>query len=469
MQYADIFPDLCSLCNATKFSIETFVDCSAFSYKRLRLWRWDCESMKYIKRILTVCIIVILFEVGIFIIHSVPVRKSSLQKVSPTSKTLVQNYRMSKGVTKKVAVAVQPLRSDGVHGKPTKKFLAVKNLYNLMFSPTYDGSGQATHPKLLYFPNGWNGYRYWMSYTPYPAMNASLENPCIVTSNDLKTWVVPKGLHNPVSGVPADVRQGGHYSDSELVMRGNTMELWYRYNHGNKKTKRPVYSMDYYYRRVSTDGIHWSSAQLMRASKTSILSLAAIYRNGEYQFWYTDCYHRLIYAVSRDGYTWIHPQKCEIQLPAGYAPWHQDVIYYQDKYYLLQTGIYKPKYSFALFLSESYDGIHFTDGTPFYPSNNSVILHKAWLYRSTMVPISRTTFDMVVSYMLPGNKWFMTQFTLPVAEWDNACFTNQELVLKAPHLRKTVKLNHVISNSRKYQSPVSQPQYSFHQNLRSAP
>ncbi|HCC01110.1 MAG TPA: hypothetical protein DEP60_00245, partial [Ruminococcaceae bacterium] len=69
--------------------------------------------MKYIKRILTVCIIVILFEVGIFIIHSVPVRKSSLQKVSPTSKTLVQNYRMSKGVTKKVAVAVQPLRSDG--------------------------------------------------------------------------------------------------------------------------------------------------------------------------------------------------------------------------------------------------------------------------------------------------------------------------------------------------------------------
>lgn len=377
---------------------------------------------------------------GVFVMHRPGLPESGSSQ--PASKTQVSAEQLSGG-TAAAASASIPLRSDGLPGRATKGFLAIQGTYDLMFSPTYDGSGQATHPKLLYFPNGWNGYRYWLSYTPYPAMNAADENPCIVVSNDLKSWKVPKGLHNPISGVPADVKEGGHYSDSELVMHGSTMELWYRYNEGDRETKRPVYSMDYYYRRTSTDGIHWSSAELMQTSKTSLLSLAILYRNNEYQFWYVNCYSRLMYAVSRDGCHWTDTQPCQIQLTSGYTPWHQDVIYYNDKYYLLQTGKYQPKYSFALFLSESSDGLHFSPGTPFYPSDNSVILHKTWLYRSTMVPLNDGTFDMIVSYCLPGDKWFMTQFTLPVSEWNSACETNQELILKAPKsspAEKAVKL-----------------------------
>ena len=30
------------------------------------------------------------------------------------------------------------------------------------------GDNEAYHPKVLSFENDWNGYKYWMSYTPYP-------------------------------------------------------------------------------------------------------------------------------------------------------------------------------------------------------------------------------------------------------------------------------------------------------------
>ena len=30
------------------------------------------------------------------------------------------------------------------------------------------GDDQAFHPKVLNFEKPWNGYRYWMAYTPYP-------------------------------------------------------------------------------------------------------------------------------------------------------------------------------------------------------------------------------------------------------------------------------------------------------------
>lgn len=407
--------------------------------------------MKRIRIVEMISVLLILTVAGTFTAHQILQIKYGNPQPVFSSKALASNHRLSKGTPTVAASFTKPLLSNGLAGKPTRVFLSLKNVYQLMFSPTYDGSGQATHPKLLYFPSGWNGYKYWLSYTPYPAMNAADENPCIVTSNDMKTWVVPRGLKNPISGIPADVKAGGHYSDSELVMRGSTMELWYRYNQGNRKTKRAIYSMDYYYRRTSTDGIHWSSAQLMQKSPTSILSLAIVYQNNSYQFWYVNCYSRLMHAVSKDGYKWTNTQPCQLSLPTGYTPWHQDVIYYNNRYYLLQTAQSHPKYSFALFLSESSDGVHFSLGTPFYPSDNSVILHKTWLYRSTMVPLNNGTFDMVVSYCLPHYRWFMTQFTLPVSEWDQACETRKELILKSPKIAHNVNLAKLSTDSGKQQ------------------
>jgi len=348
-------------------------------------------------------------------------KKSSYSSTRPV-------YKIA--AAKKSSSSCIPLKKDGIPAKPKKDFLALKSRYNLLLVPTYDGSNQETHPKLLYFKNGWNGYRYWMSMTPYPSTNDKFENPSIVVSNDLKTWVVPKGLKNPVTGLPSDVKHGGYYSDPQLVMNGDTMELWFRYVRGNPKTGGANYRCDYYYRMKSTDGIHWSRPCLMQSSKKAILSLAIVYREGKYQFWYRDNTNHLMYAESVNGVNWVNFHQCQIPLPKGFVPWHQDVVLYKGKYYLLQTALYRPHYSFSLFLAESTDGVNFTRGVKFYPSEDPIVLHKAWLYRSTFVPTANGLFPMVVSYCLPGRKWFMTRCTISRAIWDNACMTGKAVTLR---------------------------------------
>src|ERR1051325_5386212 len=35
-------------------------------------------------------------------------------------------------------------------------------------SPTYENSGESVHPDVVEFPYWWNGWRYWLTMTPYP-------------------------------------------------------------------------------------------------------------------------------------------------------------------------------------------------------------------------------------------------------------------------------------------------------------
>ena len=65
---------------------------------------------------------------------------------------------------------------------------------------TPDGYNEPYHPSVLFFENGWHGYRYWMAFTPMP-LKAShnpytdrWECPCVYASNDGKTFVSPENL-----------------------------------------------------------------------------------------------------------------------------------------------------------------------------------------------------------------------------------------------------------------------------------
>jgi|GEM_PF-2888962 len=64
--------------------------------------------------------------------------------------------------------------------------------------PTSDGTGQCVHPSVVYLPEGFGGYKYWMAMTPYPNLNYETEFPEIVASNDGVTWEVPEGITNPI-------------------------------------------------------------------------------------------------------------------------------------------------------------------------------------------------------------------------------------------------------------------------------
>lgn len=78
------------------------------------------------------------------------------------------------------------------------------------------------HPALLFFPTGWNGYRYWMAFTPYPAYDSTYENPCVVSSNDLVTWGAPAA--NPL--VPKPAQAGGYNADTHLFMSPDNVTMY---------------------------------------------------------------------------------------------------------------------------------------------------------------------------------------------------------------------------------------------------
>lgn len=68
-------------------------------------------------------------------------------------------------------------------------------LANPLNIPKYGGATGVVHPDVIYFSTGRDGYKYWMTYTPYPPQ--SNENPSVVRSNDGITWT-DAGISNPV-------------------------------------------------------------------------------------------------------------------------------------------------------------------------------------------------------------------------------------------------------------------------------
>lgn len=194
---------------------------------------------------------------------------------------------------------------------------------------TYPGGGdQPTHPKVLYFHNGWNGHKYWMVYAPYPNNNSFQENPCITYSDDGTTWS-EEGISNPII---ASENDGCWWSDPHLVYipDTDTVELWVRWcSNGADGMEQ---GWEGVYRLKSTDGVNWSKKEylfhVIDTAWASVLSPSVIYEDGKYKIWF--CYKRecLKYYESADGTNWQYIKDISVGItPIGsYKVWHFDII-----------------------------------------------------------------------------------------------------------------------------------------------
>lgn len=187
------------------------------------------------------------------------------------------------------------------------------------------GQNQPMHPKVLYFKNGWNGYKYWMAYTPLP--NEDNENPCIAVSNNMIDWTVPPGLENPLAWKPSS---GGYNSDTHLVYREdtNTLECWYREIVTNANTET-------YYRRTTTNGVNWTAAEQTFQSTGSItanLSPALLFEDNKYKMWTFTNSPTINYYESSDGLNWTKIKEITV---SGGNWWHADVIHTSKGYEFL--------------------------------------------------------------------------------------------------------------------------------------
>lgn len=108
-----------------------------------------------------------------------------------------------------------------------------------------------THPSLVSVPGGWGGYAHWCAFTPYPKADSVFENPCLVASSDLKTWVVPDGIQNPIVPPPTPV---GYNSDTCLYWdeSNRRMVLIYR-------TRNDTAGTNTIYVMTASEPRRWSS------------------------------------------------------------------------------------------------------------------------------------------------------------------------------------------------------------------
>ena len=195
--------------------------------------------------------------------------------------------------------------------------------------PAVDGTNSPIHPSVL-DTGGWNGYRYWMGFTPYPSWDDIKENPSVVASNDGNSWFAP--ATNPIEPAPPGAANGSKYnSDTHMVLKDNVMYLIWRLfdNSASQFIERLYY-------RSSSDGSTWSSAQLMNLETSGVLasrllSPSVVFWNGLWYCWtarrdVSPIVVELRTALSISG-PWSAPSLCTCGVPDVLREvWHLDVI-----------------------------------------------------------------------------------------------------------------------------------------------
>lgn len=249
------------------------------------------------------------------------------------------------------------------------------------------GDNQAYHPKVLAFKEKWNGYKYWMSYTPYPKGDDGKENPHIAVSNDLINWKTPGNNVNPLDE-PDDKQASLRYnSDSHIVYNYDTNELYCYWRYVDD-----INNAVFIYRRDTKDGINWTPKKITaysndRKSKDYI-SPAIIYENGAYKMWYVDQGNIVTYATSNDGITWNDENIIELEYEKNLKTWHLDVIHTRENYEMIVVAYDKwsNRNDMNLYYTSSTNGIIWDKTrTILKPSVRSQYWDNKGIYRSSFI------------------------------------------------------------------------------------
>lgn len=277
-----------------------------------------------------------------------------------------------------------PLQNSNKPAIDKKAFMQQLNIKANAASPlkikTYDGFNQPMHPDVVYIDSGFHGYKYWMAYTPYPYEVDQYENPCIAVSNDGISWTVPKGLKNPLVQPPDDSKEGGHYSDTDIVFNNDKLEVYFVYN------KRGIMGPSKFYRVTSSDGANWSKPELIYqcAKPLSGYSPAFMKSSDGYIMWYISEGNMMFFSTSSDGKSWSQPLRCNIKID-NWTVWHLDIMKTEMGYEGLLCAKDINIGNRALYYITSSDGVNWicSPKPVIYPSENG--WDSSQIYRSTMI------------------------------------------------------------------------------------
>lgn len=219
---------------------------------------------------------------------------------------------------------------DALHTANGKGRLKLPLYYN-------DVDHQATHPSVLFFEDGYLGYKFWMGYTPYTNGNELLENPCVAVSEDGFVWKVFDGMVNPLAKTE-DVTTN-HYSDTHLVKNGNTLECWYRHSYRGNVPQE----IEHICRRTTTNGKDWTPEEVLFTRYNSLdQTLCPVVHcvNGVYKIWVVNYPSSCLdYFETSTGANWQLIR--QIPMPThneGFKVWHMDIVETNGFYELYYDG-----------------------------------------------------------------------------------------------------------------------------------
>lgn len=203
--------------------------------------------------------------------------------------------------------------------------------------PTYDGSGQATHPDVLLERDTSGAPHLTMAMTPYPYSDEHFENPCLLISGDGMTFTAAPGAPAPlVAPPPYD-----HNDDPDLRRDPRTGDYELLYLETLRPDRQTLVALR------SRDKITWTRRDAvvydLKAGAQFMVSPAAIDPTGEAgvtHLFYVDAVTRVLYTMtSPDGVTWDPRGATKLALDVGaIKAWHVDVIRGDGAYGLLFSG-----------------------------------------------------------------------------------------------------------------------------------
>lgn len=324
-------------------------------------------------KVLIIFLILIIIVLSIFLYNERNERLKNINDEKKVSEVKIEENDKEKKVEETIK------NSEGIeennHNAP----------YRLELISAY-GDNDALHPKVLNFKEKWNGYKYWMVFSPYPRKDDGKENPHIKVSNDLINWEEPKGFKNPLVGKPKGHIPGAIYnSDPHLVYNNDTdtLECYYRY-------VNDVDDKVILYRLTTKDGVNWTNKEeilVYKRSKKDFLSPAIIYEDGIYKMWSVDKKNTIKYIESRDGYKYTNERVIKLNYPlSNLKPWHLDIIHTEKGYELIVVA-YTAKLdatSMNLYYFNSKDNINYTTGKAILKPSNISWDNKG-IYRSSMI------------------------------------------------------------------------------------
>lgn len=296
--------------------------------------------------------------------------------------------------------------------------------------PTYDGSGQATHPDVAYFSEKWNGWHYWMCMTPYANSFNPLENPSVVVSDDGLNWVVPQDLTNPIVAPIGTAQNDDHHSDACFFFEDDTLYMFWRTVY---KTL-PGNNFEVIYVSSSTDGVNWTEQKEVATVGSEVegyahlLSPSVVKIDGVYYMYvvndkdpldnYKQSTVQYLTSETVDG---IYSNPTDVILdgfPDSRYPWHVNVCQYQNT--LIMTMIVRPKHDrIYIFKGNKPEQFKNPNGFQYLLTIREGEFDEKWLYQSALTPVfdkGKLAFNLYYGGVTHENEWGIGLTTVRFSE-----------------------------------------------------